>query len=172
MNLNITRLKCCILIMLSLLVIPNLSNGEDIIDGYAWEKLPETLKVIIVKSYIDGYSVGKLLGAADGATQTVEVLKVNINSDIFSDKDKEHFRFTVSFIEKNYSASIMKTYSNINKLDKSIEYYVREMDSFLKTYPLCKRNNLFSGLLPSLTLVWEGSIKSYKEKGENCLKSN
>ena len=57
---------------------------------------------------------------------------------------------------------------------ESIEYYVREIDSFLKTYPLCRRKSLVE-LLFKLSAVWlqpEIAPKpkpSYKDIGESCL---
>ena len=56
-------------------------------------------------------------------------------------------------------------------------FYVREVDSFLETYPLCKRMEL-TGLLLQLVHVWDKdnphlkdkyAPASYKEIGESCL---
>jgi hypothetical protein len=57
---------------------------------------------------------------------------------------------------------------------ESSDYYIREIDSFLKTYPLCRRKPIYE-LLFQLSYVWlppEIAPKpkpSYKDIGERCL---
>ncbi len=48
------------------------------------------------------------------------------------------------------------------------EYYVREIDSFLKTYPLCRRENIWT-LFLQLSQVWFYHDLSYEDIGKKCL---
>lgn len=56
-----------------------------------------------------------------------------------------------------------------NSLDKSVEYYVAEVDSFYKQYPLCKGKDL-TEMLTDISLVWL-TLRNYQDVGEECSKN-
>ena len=66
---------------------------------------------------------------------------------------------------------IMKDLPDPNTMfKKDYDFYFRELISFYKTYPLCKRHRLDT-LLLEFAQYWSGESdkKTYKEIGESCL---
>lgn len=124
-------------------------------DGYTWEELSKSengrlLQAMAVRGFCQGFEDGyytrciKVHIAQSGATR----LSAKEWADCYSG--------TGDFFPENP------------------EYYVREIDSFLKTYPLCRREGIWS-LFLQLSQVWVAPQigmapgPSYRDIGEKCL---
>lgn len=138
-------------------------------NGYEWEKTGSDLKGVIVALYLEGYRAGALIGVAKGIAAAREVTKG------VGESDKKHRDFTScsKIIESNqksfFQLALQRT--NLAKTTRDTEYYVNEIDSFFKTYPLCRRKDIKSDLLMGFATIWFNTSEpkqTYREMGERC----
>ena len=129
--------------------------AEDL-DGYYWERNMDNLeKTVILSGFLSGFSFGFLEGQIEGIKRSAETL------DVKSMSEDKRLKMLVM------SSTIISSF-NEPMFNEDMQYYVRELDSFLSTFPLCKRI-LLAHLFQNLTHVWRGE-KDYKTIGEECLK--
>ncbi len=122
-------------------------------DGYAWERLgndevEKTIhaREIMIKFYLDGFVTGYMSACIDV---------------------KDFAKSTKQFSALN---RFCQKIGREESFPKDPQYYVREIDSFLKTYPLCRRQSV-STLFLELSQVWFHRDKlSYEDVGKTCLK--
>lgn len=182
--------KFCLAIILSLSVFSAAASAEEPFDGHAWLRLPKSFKSIFLTGYLNGYSNGYIIGQATGTEYSMYVLSDGFDETAKSLKPnfKETKECTVCFEKKMEVISLAlsleaaTSFARLGRQDifKHIttqDYYVNEVDAFLETYPLCKRNNMYA-LLFQLTTVWSNTGKekqlsqkklSYKDIGNSCL---
>ncbi len=144
-------MKKIIPVLFILLFIHTMSaHAEDVhqavIDGYGWENLSEQAKLPFMSGFVAGYRPGWVDGYNKG-----------INHDV------KKFQGLKRIEEEDFYV-----------LTKNIGFYSHEVDSFLKTYPLCRRLEI-SALLMRLTYVWnEKHYKhtDYETVGKICSELN
>lgn len=144
-------------------------------DGYWWEDLGKieegkAIKTVFMLGFLRGYN-GYIFGYLDSYKMYNDTLKTSTNAG--PQKCKNIYMTQKEIIIKE---SGLKASDDIAKVSdilmtKSVGYYVHELDSFLQTYPSCKRKDV-GNLLLELARVWskDGNY-SYKYVGDNCLKN-
>jgi hypothetical protein len=154
------------LIVALVLTVPSYTVAEETkkIDGYMWEELPISFKTTYLSGYLRGFSAGSSSG-------TFERL-VSLKEFIIIMKDEKYFKE----IEGIFNLHLALSVSDAVMFDKNnTDYYIKELESFYKTYPLCKSSD-FLGLIRKLTDVWGNKPKenslTYKDVGEDCLNPN
>jgi hypothetical protein len=149
-------------------VAANIIHADEIkvLNGYTWEHAPYEIKDIMVSSFLKGYCSGGMHAAKQVADDTISYLKF-VNSFPKSEKTISNFIQIIERTENKYE--MMKpTISSILKMKESPEYYRRELDSFLGTYPLCKKQDIFI-MLGILAGKWsEYNKQTYREISEIC----
>lgn len=133
-------------LILCLMLIAPAWGEEDALNGYLWEQTSEKIKIPLMAGFIHGHDAGFVYALANSNMSEVELLLIFLR----------------------YRKKGGKT-SSYNTKD-----YVKEVDAFLQTYPLCKKNNVMD-TIGLLAMVWwseESDIKhrTYKEVGEGCSK--
>jgi len=152
---------------------------EKNIDGYMWESLEgnDMYKEIFIAGYMHGYNAGYKYGGSISSIKVFDMIFGNLtekkgdykvsNQCIIENKvAKEDLGQTIgaSFIYPNFIGT--------NRLEKSATFYKNELDSFFKTFPLCKKKELLV-LLADLSIVWgkeKNFTYTYKEIADSCLK--
>lgn len=149
---------------------------DEIANGYTWEEAPFVFKVLIMNSYIAGYKAGTMMAVPTVFSEISKFTAAVGESDIMK-KDNaklaKDYMACNKLINDSHTALMQVIFGDLHTFDykNEGEYYVREVDSFLKTYPLCKRKSVMPELLLLMTNVWFnlGEVKStYKSIGEEC----
>jgi hypothetical protein len=148
-----------------------LCQDESDTNGYAWERMSknaegQAMARLMVASYLRGYQAGCSMGYAMGIfelTQLLEGVEMPKKPAICGETwqaEKEKLRQVAGLLAPRFYADRM--------FKESPQYYVREVSSFLQTYPLCRRDSV-QVLLMKLSEVWKtGASISYKDVGEKC----
>ena len=140
------------------------------LDGYWWEKVSPGLKPVMVASYMAGYESGHIGGELSSAVKTVEVMKEEVDRIVKTDKKTVKYKETLTALQDSVVAKISANLDSYKALfGEAPDHYVAELESFYKTYPLCKGRHVRI-MMFQLCAVWKaGSKLSYKEVGETCL---
>src|SRR4030042_2193054 len=147
-----------------------------VFDGYMWENTPFDLKGLIVAGYVSGYKNGTMAGILYGIGNVINITS-NVGEKVEERQTAKDFSTCTKIIKKSEESLIKSSLILTHVFEDSREpkYYVNEVDSFLKTYPLCRRKEVFSMLLPQLAIVWfpigEKTL-TYKDIGEECSNTN
>ncbi|MGP8012855.1 MAG: hypothetical protein ACLPP9_00485 [Smithella sp.] len=152
----------------------NFTYAEEKADGYYWESLNENIKSIFMSGYLSGYNTGNAFGVTNGASWLYDYFFGDFVDKEIANKSKNCsniIKASGDYIKAFPGAYFVSAIKKDN-FKEPVEYYVRELDSFYKTYPLCRRNNLNETLF-TISQVWVKSGKlSYKDLGESCLKTS
>jgi hypothetical protein len=172
-------MKKPVFIWLCVILFPLSCFAQDKFDGYLWEKLRKDemgkeIAAFYLTGFLDGFLSGHTWAGARAATESVTFTYGQIDKWVSSVPQLK--QCAVSW-QKNKKAMNEEaqtrclTFAFVPKEPKeSMDYRTREVDSFLSTFPLCKRLDL-RVLFSKLSLVWYGYEKtSYKSVGEDCLK--
>lgn len=145
-------------------------------NGYYWENVSYEEKLLLLTGYLSGYQSGLTLGIVDGVNSAYKTTKT-IAEEIRDQKISRDFETCSKLIKNNVNIILKSSFANKKELlsdTREVTYYINEIDSFLKTYPLCKRKDVLYELFPQLTMVWlqTGTTTiTYKDIGEECSKS-
>ena len=152
------------------------SVAREEFDGFFWEKIgenPEYGEIVktayingLTAGYNNGFMFGHIWGHALGERAIITVVEREVGTSkgvaeaVVKAKaeaeTQELKRWSISPTQKGRFT------------EGTISYYVRELDSFLKTYPLCRRYRI-DVLITSLLRVWDKERTStYREIGEKC----
>ena len=176
--------KILLLFLCLVILIPSsLVFGKEKLDGFFWEKLSEDeLSKGIKRTMISGFLLGYKVGFTEGIT--IEYKRVKDHS-FFSLKSDDKYKLPED--SKKFGEDFLAAgraafgFTKLFPENKDVDFYVSEIDSFLKQFPLCKKMDL-SKLLLYLAQVWtfEGKKElgytfleetSYKKIAEECLKA-
>lgn len=170
-----------VLILLSSITL-GYCYSETKFDGYLWEemdnKYPVELvkgtKLFFIKGYLLGIKTGRMDGYVDGFYSGAKYTYDEFEKLILKQYKKplNEPEGLTSFLQKRNAGLkvIAEAVKELDLMNESAEYYLKELDSFLKTYPMCKREEMFA-LLGRLSGVWsKKSAVTYKDIGEECLK--
>ncbi len=163
--------KLCfvIILLLTLPFYPNYTYAEGV-DGYGWQELPTNFKGVIVMSFISGYRAGKLYGNGNAMKSTISFLESYRENGLVIKKNINGFNESISVLKSNPMVFFGSTFAADKNINKNGDYYAREVDSFLMTFPLCRKIEIYV-TLSMLAPVWDNSAESYKNVAESCLKS-
>jgi len=177
-------MKTLIIIFFLFVLCLNFSYADEY-DGYYWEsmdndKFGRLMKPIIIGSYIKGFEPGRLAGLTDFMFESAGIVNEEFVRLIATDKEamqhKKMLQKLLNAIKKrmrDQHQSLVLNSSFGGNSNHSNEYYVREFNSFLKTYPLCRREPVFN-LLAQIVLIWNVGDTgrtygaTYKTIGESC----
>lgn len=144
MNKTIFTLTLC------LTLIAPVWGEEKVRNGYFWEKnMSEMDKLIYMAGFMNGHNSGFLKGLSSG-----------------------YLAGRLPEVKRNKEKLIYPLYRKGDGTDN--EYYTKEVDAFLQTYPFCKKLKL-DFIMDKLIAVWiklPFTMKelTYKEIGEDCSK--
>ena len=132
-------------------------------DGYFWEEMSKSEKVFYITGYLPGYYAGATEGSFASTRNFLNELNASNECKLCLKKYKLMFGF-LGFDALKYGDMFK---------DHNIGYYLKEINSFYQTYPLCKGKNLDS-IMGDLVKVWAkkhviDKPLTYKEIGEKCL---
>jgi len=152
------------------LLVPEIAFADEL-NGYLWDRMDGTHKILLMAGYVNGFWHGTVYGADFGVNTSSKYLKDLSSSSVYGVRIFKDYSMCGTSIDKNREIILKAAakYSR-NSLNKSIEYYVDEVDSFYKQYPLCKGKDLMT-MLTDISLVWL-RIRSYKDIGEECSKNS
>jgi hypothetical protein len=160
-----------IIVILSIMVMSLAETAfGDELDGYVWERMDESYKILLMGGYVYGFRHGTVYGADFGVTTVSRFLKDLSASSVYGIRIYKDYSMCGTSIDKNRETVLKAAASYAKKsLHKPIEYYVEDVDSFYKQYPLCRKKYLFD-MLTEISLVWL-NISTYKDIGEGCSKN-
>lgn len=140
-------------LILCLTLIAPVCGEEDRADGYFWEQLGERNKGFFMLGFVAGHDTGFFNGL--------------IHANKREDLKGEDLKLKAAELAYN-----ILQYRRAEE-DRTSSWYIREVDAFLQTYPLCKKQDL-KLTLDSLTWIWfkmpNAKQLTYKEVGEGCSK--
>lgn len=139
-----------LLLIICILLIWTSAQAQDrpVIDGYVWEKATEDERVLVIGGFMWGYN-GGFMG---GILASDRILK---NSNMEATPLKE----------------LLDRAKAKDALDKSVDFYINEVDSFLKTYPLCRRQAMSTTLSLLALAAWNQETRlqdAYEIVGKWC----
>jgi hypothetical protein len=178
---QLTRKLLYAFFIAALITISSLCFAEEKGDGYGWEGHSKDLKSIYLSAYLSGVKNGILRGMLKNGDLTSSLITAMIDH---CSKDAKPTKAMLEMCnDYKTSQKIVKAAAITNaqiavqifiKELKETDYYVNEIDSFLKTYPLCRRKHI-SIILLELNGVWFGEYETnqptYKSIGESCANS-
>jgi hypothetical protein len=136
--------------------------------GYLWGKTPVKTKELLIQQYVSGYKAGFEAGISEGITATSNALKsteTNSNDSTTTNYDSCSNKIARN-VDKIYDSS--SGWQNIP--DYSTEYYMQDIDKFLKEYPGCQKLDV-STIIEMLLPVWfnmNPAKINYQTIGEEC----
>lgn len=164
-----SNMKRIVLLLMAglVLTVPSYSLADETIkfDGYMWEELPLDLRTLYLTGYLSGFSYGSVSGSVNSLT--------GLKSSIISFESEQYFKKIEGLYKMELAASLFRVDL---MFEKNTDFYIKEIESFYKTYPLCKSLH-FDVLLTKLADIWRNKniIKgrvTYKDVGEECLNPN
>lgn len=158
-----------ILPLLAILFVPEITSGDEL-DGYLWERMDVSHKTLLMAGYVSGFWHGTVYGTDFGVNTSSSYLKDISKTRVYGVRKFKDYSRCGASLDKNRE-TILKAAAKYarNSLDKSVEYYVAEVDSFYKQYPLCKGKDL-TEMLTDISLVWL-TLRNYQDVGEECSKN-
>jgi hypothetical protein len=150
---------------------------EDALNGYSWEKMDDAdgkiSKLTLITGYLVGYESGYFYGTENGSINLSNFIYDELIPKFIVGESKQCADILISKKQDISMITLGQMAASIHhkRFNESPNYYIRELDSFYKTYPLCKSRNL-PDMLFMLSQVWDRTGKySYKIVGEECLKN-
>jgi len=162
-------IKVINILLIMALLVPKIAFGDEL-NGYLWDRMDESYKFLLMVGYINGFWLGTVHGADFGVNTASKFLKDLSNSSVYGVRIFKDYWKCGTNIDKNRETILNAAVKYArNSLNQSIEYYVDDVDSFYKQYPLCKGKD-FMEMLADISLVWL-NIRTYKDIGEECSKN-
>jgi len=146
-------------------------------DGYAWESMGDSdasrmARTLMVAGYLRGYAAAYPLAYGEGLLEGFHLFDVLIEMPKDLPICGETWKEQKKTIGSTIGLLSASRFFGDKMFREAPEYYVREVSSFLKTYPLCRRWSI-QVLLFELVQVWKtDSSISYKDVGEKCSQQN
>ena len=162
-------IKAINILLIMALLVPKIAFGDEL-DGYIWARMDESNKNLLMAGYINGFWLGTVHGADFGVNTASKYLKDLSSSSVYGVKLFKDYWKCGTNIDNNRE-SILNAAGKYakNSLNQSAGYYVDDVDSFYKQYPLCRGKD-FMEMLANISLVWL-NIRTYKDIGEECSKN-
>jgi hypothetical protein len=162
-------IKVINILLIMALLVPKIAFGDEL-DGYFWARMDESNKYLLMAGYINGFWLGTVHGADFGVNTASKYLKDLSSSSVYGVKLFKDYWKCGTNIDNNRETILNAAgkYAK-NSLNQSTGYYVDDVDSFYKQYPLCRRKD-FMEMLANISLVWL-NIRTYKDIGEECSKN-
>jgi hypothetical protein len=148
------------------LFAPGIALADEL-DGYLWERMDATHKILLMAGYVNGFWHGTVYGADFGVNTSSKYLKDLSGSSVYGVRIFKDYAMCGTRLDKNREIVLKDAAKYARKsLNESIDYYVAEVDSFYRKYPLCKAKDLMA-MLTDISLAWL-RIRSYQDIGEEC----
>lgn len=158
--------KTVIILLLMVWIAPGTAAGDEL-NGHVWDGMDASGKYLLLAGYLSGFWHGTVYGADFGVNRASKYLKDLGSSPVYGVRVFKDHSLCGANLDKNREVFLKAAakYAR-NSLDKSVDYYVAEVDSFYRRYPLCKDKNLME-MLTGISLAWL-NISTYKNVGEGC----
>lgn len=138
--------------------------AQESMTGHTWREFPDSMKLVYIKAYADGYSLGYATGALRGFERTVTWAKRKSCDE--SDVTCQQLRNTPSDVGKEVfgPGSLAVEFGGYSPI-----HFVREIDSFYDAYPLCRGEDLSSTVM-GFIFIWTkpSGARGYQEMGAKC----
>ncbi len=163
------------LILLPVLAFAQTELDTYMLDGYTWEEWGKTeslanLRISLLAGFLNGFDYGYLAGYVRGMGASRRIMLYELGKASGRSKQKEAFRSLVSRADdRSWPKSkkgVMDTIRVRFGPKEKLEEYGKDVDKFLKTYPLCRKHNIFT-IFDDLVHVWEQN-DTYERVGEKC----
>jgi len=143
------------------------SAFADELNGYLWERMDASGKILFMAGYVGGFRHGTVYGADYAVNAASGYLKDIGNTRVYGVRKFQEYTKCGASIDRNREVMLKAAarYAR-NSLDKPIEYYVAEVDRFYREYPLCKGKDL-PAMLTDISLVWL-RMRGYADVGGEC----
>jgi hypothetical protein len=146
------------------------SFAQEGLTGHTWRKSPQNIKIVFIRAFVVGFLAGRVNGYRNGAAHTyvlAEMLVCKCEKDIACIDFRK--------LSSEWIKEIETKSGETKDLESSMDYYVKEVDSFYETFPLC-RGRMLENTLSKLTPMWLGiavkSEDSYNKIGSVCGEQN
>jgi|GEM_PF-2010262 hypothetical protein len=171
---NMRRLIPIVLCAILLSLYCSLGHAEDKANGYLWESMNDTTKTFFMSGFLAGYNTGYATGTGHGAAKVYNGIFDEFIPKIIAEQSRKCSDLIIANKKSAEGLVAMTFIGSVTKenFKESVDYYVWELNSFYKTYPLCRGRDLRMTLL-AMTQIWmEGGALSYKKAGEGCLEKD
>jgi hypothetical protein len=144
-------------------------------DGYMWEEWGKeeslaNLRLSLLAGFLQGFDYGYLAGYVKGMGASRRIMLGELGKASSKSKQKEAFKALVSKADDlswpKSKKAVMDTIRIRFGPKEKVEEYSRDVDKFLKMYPLCRKQDIFT-ILDNMVHVWEQN-DTYKRVGEKC----
>ena len=169
--------------IVTLALLPVFAFGQTgsapyIFDGYMWEEMGKdeslvNLRTSLLAGFINGFDYGYLAAYAKGIVASREVMLEELDKaggKFKQSKQREAFKAVVSKADDSSWLKLKKTVTDAIRVrvgpKEKIEEYSKDVDQFLKAYPLCRKRDIFT-IFNNLSRVWE-QTDTYKNVGQKC----
>jgi hypothetical protein len=151
------------------------SFDDYMFDGYMWEQWGKeeslaNLRVSLLAGFLSGFDYGYLAGYVRGIGISRRIMLGELGKASGKSKQREAFRTLVSKADSRSWPKSKKAVVDTIKIrfgpKEKVEEYSKDVDKFLKTYPLCRKQDIFT-ILDNLVHVWERN-DTYEKVGEKC----
>lgn len=161
-------IKVVNIVFIMLLLLPEHAFGNEL-NGYLWDRMDESCKLLLIMGYVNGFRHGTVYGADVGVNTASRLLRDLSNKSVYGVRVFKDYSMCGTSIDKNRE-KILAAAAKYSKqtLNEPIDRYVDDVDTFYKQYPLCKRKDLME-MMTDISLVWL-RIRTYKDIGEECSK--
>lgn len=163
-------MKFVSILLAMVLLMPESAFAEEL-NGYLWERMDAFGKILFMAGYVGGFRHGTVYGSDYAVNASSGYLKDIGNTRVYGVRKFREYSKCGASIDRNRE-EILKAAARYarNSLDKPIEYYVAEVDSFYQRYPLCKSKDL-PAMLTDISLVWL-RMRGYADVGRECTESS
>ncbi len=136
----------------------------------SWDKMPPTMREIVVKLYVGGYLAGINQGVGEGIKSAISYTKTTGNNTYIDDKTNI-FTSCSNILSNNVDRIYDETRSWQQIQIKDTNFYVGEITAFLKKYPPCAKMDA-GDLVEVMTPVWFNLVidPGYENIGKGCSK--
>jgi len=159
-------IKVIHILIIMVLLTPQRVYCDDL-NGYSWERMDESYRYLLVTGYIHGFRHGTVYGSDFGLNKSSQLLKDLSKKPVYGVRIFKDYSLCGTSIDKNREPILEAAAKHArNSLTNSVEYYVNDVDSFYRRYPLCRGKELMS-MLTDISLVWL-KMRTHEEIGEEC----
>jgi len=169
-----------IIAAIMLILLPVLAFGQTefdtyMFDGYMWEEWGKTeslanLRISLLAGFLNGFDYGYLSGYVRGMGASRRLMLYELGKASGKSKQKDAFRSLVSKADSRSWPKSRKGVIDTIRIRfgprEKLEEYGKDVDKFLKTYPSCKKYDIFT-IFDNLVHVWEQN-DTYERVGEKC----
>ena len=164
-----------LLVLSPVLVFAQTGFDGYMFDGYMWEEYGKeeslaNIRTSLLAGFLNGFDYGYLAGYVKGIAVSRRVMLDEFKKAAGKQKQKEAFKAVVAKADSRSWPALKQGVIDDLRIrlgpKERVEEYTRDVDNFLKSYPLCRKQNIFT-ILDNLARVWD-QTDTYEKVGEKC----